>query len=331
MTVESASVDWASPRPSGERRWHAATDRHQSSTGLRRADPRPGLRALGRRVLDRAGRRQDHHARPVGRPRQRAAGGWLTALNLADRVAIRRVGTARDLVATTGPAALSRRDPGRGLRVVPRAAADGRGSKTAVLICPPWGWDEVASYRSRRAWAEHLAERGHPTLRIDFPGSGDSAGSPADPGRVEAWTAAVIAATTWLADSTPSGRGRRHRARARGPHRRPRPQRGRPDRRSRPVGRPDAGTKHPSRAARVRQAAERPLWRPSKARTRRFPKAGWRSAGSSQTAETIAAIQKLDLRDDRARGHSSVRCCSAGTGSRSTSPCSTGSETPAWT
>jgi alpha-beta hydrolase superfamily lysophospholipase len=71
---------------------------------------------------------------------------------------------------------------------------------------PPWGWDEVASYRSRRTWAEDLAEHGHPTLRIDLPGAGDSAGSPADPGLVDAWTAAVVAATSWLAGTTQSGR-----------------------------------------------------------------------------------------------------------------------------
>jgi pimeloyl-ACP methyl ester carboxylesterase len=86
------------------------------------------------------------------------------------------------------------------------APADQDTASTAVLICPPWGWDEVASYRSRRTWAEHLADQGHPTLRIDFPGSGDSAGSPGDSARVEAWTAAVVAATRWLAGSTASRR-----------------------------------------------------------------------------------------------------------------------------
>lgn len=79
-------------------------------------------------------------------------------------------------------------------------------SKPGVLLLPPWGWDEVASYRSRRTWAEDLAEHGHPTLRIDFPGSGDSGGSPGDPGRVEAWTSAVVAAASWLAGAAPSGR-----------------------------------------------------------------------------------------------------------------------------
>ncbi|MBA2702187.1 MAG: hypothetical protein H0U58_10850, partial [Chloroflexi bacterium] len=84
--------------------------------------------------------------------------------------------------------------------------ADGVPRQAAVLICPPWGWDEVASYRSRRTWADDLAQRGHPTLRIDFPGSGDSGGTPTSPDRVGAWTAAVVAATRWLADSTEGGR-----------------------------------------------------------------------------------------------------------------------------
>jgi pimeloyl-ACP methyl ester carboxylesterase len=72
-------------------------------------------------------------------------------------------------------------------------------SNTAVLICPPWGWDEVASYRSRRAWADRLAADGHATLRIDLPGSGDSAGSPSDPNRMEAWVGAVTGSAAWLA------------------------------------------------------------------------------------------------------------------------------------
>ncbi len=70
----------------------------------------------------------------------------------------------------------------------------------AVLICGPWGWDDIASYRSRKAWAESLAEHGHPTLRIDLPGSGDSGGSPDDPSLVESWLAAIITAARWLAE-----------------------------------------------------------------------------------------------------------------------------------
>jgi alpha-beta hydrolase superfamily lysophospholipase len=78
-------------------------------------------------------------------------------------------------------------------------AASGPDSATAVLIVGPWGWDEITSYASRRAWAEHLAADGHPTLRIDLPGIGDSAGTPSDPARLDAWTSAIGAAAAWLA------------------------------------------------------------------------------------------------------------------------------------
>ncbi|HEX7609099.1 MAG TPA: alpha/beta fold hydrolase, partial [Solirubrobacteraceae bacterium] len=71
-------------------------------------------------------------------------------------------------------------------------------ARSAVLICPPFGWEDICSYRSRRDWAEELARAGHPALRIDLPGSGDSAGGPADPGRVRTWTDAVRLAGDWL-------------------------------------------------------------------------------------------------------------------------------------
>jgi alpha-beta hydrolase superfamily lysophospholipase len=69
----------------------------------------------------------------------------------------------------------------------------------AVLICPPWGWDEITSYRALRTWAERLAAGGRPTLRIDLPGTGDSAGHPNDPDRVPAWRAAVAGSAAFLA------------------------------------------------------------------------------------------------------------------------------------
>jgi alpha-beta hydrolase superfamily lysophospholipase len=72
------------------------------------------------------------------------------------------------------------------------------GRDAAVLICAPWGWDETASYRCRRIWAQRLAAAGHPTLRFDLPGTGDSSGSPDDEGLFDAWIEAVTDAAAWL-------------------------------------------------------------------------------------------------------------------------------------
>jgi len=70
----------------------------------------------------------------------------------------------------------------------------------AVLLCPPFGWEDMCSYRSRRDWAERLARAGFPALRLDLPGSGDSAGGPADAGQLNTWTRAVSGAARWLTD-----------------------------------------------------------------------------------------------------------------------------------
>lgn len=78
----------------------------------------------------------------------------------------------------------------------PPATSPGR--RAAVLLCPPFGWEDVSSYRSRRAWAEALAADGHAALRIDLPGAADSAGSPRDADRLAAWTDAVGGAAAWL-------------------------------------------------------------------------------------------------------------------------------------
>ncbi len=65
--------------------------------------------------------------------------------------------------------------------------------ETAVVFVPPFGWEEVCSYRILREWAGRLAEAGHPVLRLTLPGTGDSGGDPRDPDRLAAWTAAVSA------------------------------------------------------------------------------------------------------------------------------------------
>lgn len=80
-----------------------------------------------------------------------------------------------------------------GVHHAPAATSSGLG----VVFCSPFGWDDVASYTSRRRWASRLAARGHHVLRFDLPGTGDSPGSPGDPGRVDAWCAAVSDGARW--------------------------------------------------------------------------------------------------------------------------------------
>jgi len=71
-------------------------------------------------------------------------------------------------------------------------------SDVGVVFCPPFGWAELCAHRSLRKWAEVLAAHGHAALRLDLPGTGDSAGTPRDPARLSAWSAAVAAGGNWL-------------------------------------------------------------------------------------------------------------------------------------
>lgn len=85
---------------------------------------------------------------------------------------------------------------------LPPATTMGAGaSPTSVLLCPLFGNDDLCAYRARYEWARTLAAAGHPTLRIDLPGTGDSGGGPHDPARVDAWTDALARAARWLRDA----------------------------------------------------------------------------------------------------------------------------------
>lgn len=71
---------------------------------------------------------------------------------------------------------------------------DGRAARGGVLLCPPIGADSRATHRAYRHLAAELLAAGFLTLRFDYDGTGDSAGEWADPHRVKAWTASVLAA-----------------------------------------------------------------------------------------------------------------------------------------
>lgn len=71
-------------------------------------------------------------------------------------------------------------------------------SGLGVVIVPPHGIEALAAAKSLRLLAESLTKAGHATLRLDLPGTGDSLGTDLDPGRVDAWLAALATAAEEL-------------------------------------------------------------------------------------------------------------------------------------
>lgn len=67
---------------------------------------------------------------------------------------------------------------------------DGRASG-AVVLCPPLGLEAVCARRTFGLLADALAASGILTIRFDYDGTGDSAGSDADPDRITSWLRGV--------------------------------------------------------------------------------------------------------------------------------------------
>jgi pimeloyl-ACP methyl ester carboxylesterase len=70
-----------------------------------------------------------------------------------------------------------------------------------VVFCSPFGWQEFSTSRAFTVWGDALAAAGFPAIRIDLPGTGESAGTPRDPARLRAWTEAIGAAARYLRTS----------------------------------------------------------------------------------------------------------------------------------
>jgi pimeloyl-ACP methyl ester carboxylesterase len=75
---------------------------------------------------------------------------------------------------------------------------DGGTARAGVVLCQPVGYEYVSAHRTFRVLAEDLAAAGFAAIRFDYDGTGDSAGDHRDPGRVDAWTGSVRAATEVL-------------------------------------------------------------------------------------------------------------------------------------
>lgn len=70
--------------------------------------------------------------------------------------------------------------------------------EAAVLILSPWGLEEMCTRKFFRILAEKMAAIGIPSLRFDYPGTGDALGDPLSGLTIEDWDAVVIAAADKL-------------------------------------------------------------------------------------------------------------------------------------
>lgn len=73
---------------------------------------------------------------------------------------------------------------------------------SGVVLCYPFGYDALCTYRGMRRLAERLAARGTPVLRFDYSGTGDSAGEASDPGCWRAWIDSIKQAVAVLRETT---------------------------------------------------------------------------------------------------------------------------------
>lgn len=74
----------------------------------------------------------------------------------------------------------------------------GQARTGGVVICPPLGRDNVFAHRALHVLARGLAAAGVSTLHFDWPGVGDSEGTPADAGIASSWIASVGVAAGFL-------------------------------------------------------------------------------------------------------------------------------------
>lgn len=71
-----------------------------------------------------------------------------------------------------------------------------------AVICSPLGYEAVSAHSSVRAFAEDAARNGIPALRMDYDGTGDSAGSDLDPDRLAGWLQSIREAVAELRNRT---------------------------------------------------------------------------------------------------------------------------------
>lgn len=72
------------------------------------------------------------------------------------------------------------------------------GASTGVVLCAPWGFEDLIMRTSWRHLAEAIAAAGYPCLRFDYPGTGDSLGTSLSVTSVSTWIKSIHDATEEL-------------------------------------------------------------------------------------------------------------------------------------
>ncbi len=98
----------------------------------------------------------------------------------------------------TGPTPFYFGPPGAGLFGWLHASRTGIRPAFGLVICNPFGFEEVCAHRSLALLAEGAALGGVPSLRFDLAGCGNSEGDEFEPGQLEAWLGSVHAAIDQL-------------------------------------------------------------------------------------------------------------------------------------
>lgn len=80
-------------------------------------------------------------------------------------------------------------------------APAGGAARAGAVICPPLVREHLQAHVALRLLGEELGARGVAALRIDYDGTGDSAGCGDDPGRLAAWLASIHAGARLLRET----------------------------------------------------------------------------------------------------------------------------------
>jgi len=71
-------------------------------------------------------------------------------------------------------------------------------ARAGVVLCPPFGQEYMGTHVAFRLLAERIGAAGVAVLRLDYDGTGDSAGCMLDGDRLEAWLSSISAAVTHM-------------------------------------------------------------------------------------------------------------------------------------